>query len=85
MNELDSRLIATGIVEALRAKGEVVHEITIESIGAGAAIRAALDGVDDPNKGHRVVECLVPAGYFAYAAVAEALIQAKGRCQLEVS
>lgn len=76
MRELESRIIAASVVQALRARGATVREITVEPRqGGGIRLRAELDGP--------VVQCDVPRGYFAYDQVAAALIQATGRCQLE--
>lgn len=75
MLELESRLIATNVVEALRAKGATVREITVEPLGRGARVRVEMNGP--------VVQCDLPAGHFAYARVADALLLATQACALE--
>lgn len=88
MLELESRLIATAVVEALRAQGETPWEITVAPRGRGLCVRVALPmtaKVGDGMPSSTVVECHVPPGVFAYEQVAAALIQAKGRSQLETS
>lgn len=75
MLELESRLIATSVVESLRRKGETVREITVEPRGGGVRVRVELNGP--------VVQCDLPAGHFAYDRVADALILAKWACALD--
>lgn len=90
MIELDSRIIATSVVQALREQGATVQEITVEPHPSGGIrLRVALDEpVDTGDRTHpsvALVECDVPAGYFAYEQVAAALIQATGRCSIETT
>jgi hypothetical protein len=75
--ELESRLIATSVVQALREKGATVREITVEPHGSGVTLRAELNGP--------VVQVVLPPGYFAYSQVADAMILAAGRCSMETS
>jgi hypothetical protein len=66
MNEVDSRLLATGIIERLRARGEQPINITIWPTCSGVIAQVGfMDAL--------VVEARIPQGFFSYDRIADDL------------
>lgn len=66
MLELESRLIASSIVERLRAKGHQPFQIQVRPNGAGVTARVGFQN-------QLVVEAHIPPGFFDYDRVADAM------------
>lgn len=66
MLELESRVIATNLVERLRARGHEPFQIQIQPNGSGISARVGF-----PNG--LAIESHIPPGYFDYDRVAETL------------
>lgn len=66
MTELETRLMATGIVERLRAKGHQPFQIRVRPNGSGVTAHVGfLNGLK--------IEANVPPGFFSYDRIAEDL------------
>ena len=68
MLELESRVIATNLVERLRAKGHQPFQINVRPNGSGVSARVGFEN-------SLVVECQIPPGHFDYDRVVEAMDQ----------
>lgn len=68
MTELETRLIATNIVERLRAKGHQPFQIRVWPNGSGITARV---GFQVPND--LVVQAIIPPGHFDYDRIAAAM------------
>ncbi len=66
MTEIETRLVATGIVERLRARGEQPSQIRVWPNGAGLTVRVGFEN-------SLAVEAIIPPGHFAYDRVADDL------------
>jgi len=66
VTELESRLLATGVVERLRARGEQPFQIRVWPNGSGVTVRVGFAN-------SLAVEAVVPPGYFAYDRIADDL------------